>query len=145
MPLLPYNVSTMEEFMDDLPAEAIADFEATPAGKSFPLAQVQADPEEDAVMKIYEHEYQARTIDTSVILKYLYMRCQAYDTIKLPEGKSYKVEVIDTWNMTKTTLFEKVEGKIKVELPGKPYMAILATEVYKYQSGGDDRGIPSGR
>lgn len=126
-PLNPYKAAPFA-FMDNLPDEVKANFDATPAGSSFPLAIAQSDPEEAAVLNVFEHEYTARSEDNSVILKYLYLRCQAFDRLSLPEGKSYKVEVIDTWNMTKTTVFENATGKIKVDLPGHPYMAILATE-----------------
>ncbi len=126
-PLNPYKAAPFK-FMDNLPDEVKANFDATPAGSSFPLAIAQSDPEEAAVLNVFEHEYTARSEDNSVILKYLYLRCQAFDRLSLPEGKSYKVEVIDTWNMTKITVFENATGKIKVDLPGHPYMAILATE-----------------
>lgn len=45
-------------------------------------------------------------------------------TFDLPPGKKYQVEVIDTWEMTITPLKGTFEGKFKVELPGKPYLAV---------------------
>ena len=113
----------------DMISYCAANFDATPAGSSFPLAIAQADPEENAVLEVFEHEYTGRSQDGSVIIKYLYQRCQAFDRLKLPKGKTYRVEVIDTWNMTRTTVYEKTSGMIKVDLPGRPYMAILATEI----------------
>ncbi|MDP2988962.1 MAG: DUF5605 domain-containing protein, partial [Kiritimatiellota bacterium] len=41
----------------------------------------------------------------------------------LPEG-SYRIDVIDTWNMTTETWAEHATGKISVALPGRKYMAI---------------------
>ncbi len=64
-----------------------------------------------------------------MIIRYLYQRCQAFDRFTLPEGRTYRVEVIDTWNMTRTTAYERATGMIKVDLPGRPYMAVLALEV----------------
>lgn len=106
-----------------------AAFSTSPMGTSFQLAAAQADPAEEAVLRVYEHEYTARSEDQSVLLQYFYLSCPGLNRMTLPAGKTYKVEVIDTWNMTKTTAFEKASGKIEIKLPGKSYMAILATEV----------------
>ena len=57
--------------------------------------------------------------------------------LKVPEGTKYRAEVIDTWNMTRTSVSgvfttTKADAKgihestaRKIDLPGKPYMAIL--------------------
>ena len=41
----------------------------------------------------------------------------------IPEGH-FKVDVIDTWNMTIETVAENVVGSLKVNLPGRKYMAV---------------------
>jgi hypothetical protein len=41
----------------------------------------------------------------------------------LPEG-SFRIDVIDTWNMTIETAAENASGNMKVLLPGRKYMAI---------------------
>lgn len=46
--------------------------------------------------------------------------------VTLPETHKYKVEVIDTWNMTRETVFDSVSGPVEVPLGRKPYMAVLA-------------------
>jgi hypothetical protein len=53
-----------------------------------------------------------------------------YRDIDRPPGTRYHVDVIDTWNMTIERLPEPFEGSTRVELPGRPYMAIrlVATE-----------------
>ncbi len=127
-PLKPYVASPFE-FMDNLPDEVKANFDKTPAGKSFGMARAQQDHDADIIMSVFEHQYEGRSEDNSIILRYLYQRCQAFDRINLPAGKTYKVEVVDTWNMTRTTVLENASGKVIVDLPGKPYMAILATEI----------------
>lgn len=48
--------------------------------------------------------------------------------IDLPKNTSFKVEVIDTWDMTITPLQKKFSGKSLIELPAKPYMAVRITE-----------------
>ena len=115
--------------MDNLPDAVKKEMLSTPSGRSFPLAIAQADPEENTVMRVYEHDYKAHTEDDSAILKYFYLMCPAYYSLQLPEGKKYRVQVIDTWNMTVTDAAEEASGAIRVELPGRPYMAVLATEV----------------
>lgn len=49
--------------------------------------------------------------------------------IRLPEEHSYRVEVLDTWEMTRTTAAERASGTLTVSLPAKPWMAIFARAV----------------
>ncbi|MBT2725802.1 DUF5605 domain-containing protein [Bacillus sp. ISL-75] len=44
-------------------------------------------------------------------------------------GTKYKVEVIDTWNMTINELEEIYEGKFRIELPGRQYMAVRMSRI----------------
>lgn len=59
-------------------------------------------------------------------LYYYDTRTCAEDTITLPDSHTYRVEIIDTWNMTRKVIKEHVNGKVTVSLPGKEDMAILA-------------------
>jgi hypothetical protein len=45
-------------------------------------------------------------------------------TLPLPSTGQYKVEVIDTWNMTIKPIEGTFTGKKPIPLPGKPYMAL---------------------
>lgn len=47
-------------------------------------------------------------------------------SMALPKITTYKVYAIDTWNMEKTLVSDSASGTITVELPGRPYMAVLA-------------------
>lgn len=47
-----------------------------------------------------------------------------YRSMLMPEGSAWHVDVIDTWNMSITTLPEPVNGRVVVDLPGREYMAI---------------------
>lgn len=47
-----------------------------------------------------------------------------FRSVLVPQGSPWHVDVIDTWNMTITTLPAPVEGRVVVELPGREYMAI---------------------
>ena len=46
--------------------------------------------------------------------------------LALPETKTYRVEVIDTWNMTRETVLTGAKASVEVKLPGREYMAVLA-------------------
>jgi len=48
-------------------------------------------------------------------------------TFDLPSERSYKVEIIDAWNMTIDTLDKTYEGKFTINLPGKKYIAVRIT------------------
>ena len=58
---------------------------------------------------------------------YLYyqgVRQPAEQTYKLPEGIRFKVDVIDTWEMTIAPIEGTFEGTCTIKLPGKPYLAV---------------------
>jgi hypothetical protein len=44
--------------------------------------------------------------------------------LALPADRQFSIEVIDTWNMTITPLPGMYSGKCRVELPGKPFIAL---------------------
>ena len=46
----------------------------------------------------------------------------------LPEGQ-FRIDVIDTWNMTIEPAVERAQGKIRVALPARKYMAIRIKRV----------------
>ncbi|QIZ07557.1 DUF5605 domain-containing protein [Priestia megaterium] len=48
---------------------------------------------------------------------------------RMKPGTKYKVEVIDTWNMTINELEEIYEGKFRIELPGRQYMAVRMSRI----------------
>ena len=51
--------------------------------------------------------------------------------ITLPKDSDFKVEIIDTWDMTITPLNGSYSGRCLIELPGKPYIAIRVTKITK--------------
>lgn len=54
------------------------------------------------------------------------LRTCAEDVLELPESRRYRVELIDTWNITRTVLLENASGRTKLSLPGREGMAVLA-------------------
>ena len=43
--------------------------------------------------------------------------------------KEYKLELIDTWNMTVEELPETYEGKIRIRMGARQYMAVRMKEI----------------
>jgi len=62
------------------------------------------------------------------LLWYLDFNCCCRYEIKLPETGSYRVEILDTWNMTRETVMTGAAGKQEIHLPGREWMAILANK-----------------
>lgn len=60
------------------------------------------------------------------------LRTCANDVLELPDAHTYRVELIDTWNMTRTVLVEKASGKTEIFLPGKEGMAVLAVKTDQF-------------
>ena len=56
---------------------------------------------------------------------------QAAAIIPLPENTAFKMDVIDTWNMTVTRLEGTFSGRVEIPLPGRPYMAVRAEKIKK--------------
>ena len=59
-------------------------------------------------------------------LRFYARKCPGVGVLDLPEDKSYRVEIIDTWNMTREVAAEGVSGHVSVKLPGREAMALLA-------------------
>lgn len=64
-------------------------------------------------------------------IRYFHIECNSQYHLELPEDKEYKIEIIDTWEMTRSTFAEHASGKVLVKLPGKEGMAVLAVEKEK--------------
>jgi hypothetical protein len=58
------------------------------------------------------------------ILLYLARNQPRFRRFNLPEGGSYQIDVIDTWNMTIDRLADAATGTVEVELPRKNYLAV---------------------
>lgn len=59
-------------------------------------------------------------------LAYYGRHCTAEGELELPDTGSYRIEVIDVWEMTRKTILTDVNGKVKFALPGKEGTAVLA-------------------
>ena len=53
----------------------------------------------------------------------------AFRTVKVPEGMTAHIDVIDAWNMTVDRLPGEYRGNVRVDLPGRPYCAVRLVSV----------------
>ncbi|MBD2846473.1 DUF5605 domain-containing protein [Paenibacillus sp. IB182496] len=62
-------------------------------------------------------------------LQYFGIHRPAYRVLELPEGVYFKAEVIDTWAMTIRPVEGLLHGSVRVDLPGREYIALRLTRV----------------
>lgn len=67
-------------------------------------------------------------IGNRVFAEYFGHRCCGTARWILPEDHTYRVEIIDIWEMTRTVAYTGVSGKFEPRLPGKEGIALLAFE-----------------
>lgn len=60
-------------------------------------------------------------------IKYYGIHCPGRAYMILPEDRTYKIEIIDTWNETRETVMEGAKGIVWFDMPGKEKMAVMAT------------------
>ena len=60
-------------------------------------------------------------------LIYYGIKRPSFKEIEMPEDQKYKVDIIDAWNMTITTLEGEYSGKFRIDLPARQYMAVRLT------------------
>jgi hypothetical protein len=63
-------------------------------------------------------------LDGTYWLHYFGRHQHAYKFVDLPESSFYRIEIMDTWDMTITPVDGIFHGRTKVDLPGKPYTAL---------------------
>ena len=59
-------------------------------------------------------------------IKYYARHCTGTGSMNLPEQYLYDIEVIDVWEMTHTKILEGVSGEVRITLPGKEGIAVMA-------------------
>lgn len=70
-----------------------------------------------------------RIEDAEYQLCYFSFAQPKFRNFRLPEERQYQIDVIDTWNMTITPMEGVHSGNVRVDLPGRPYMAVRFREV----------------
>lgn len=69
-------------------------------------------------------------VENSYYVAYFGSSQPRYRNVRLPDGQSYHVDVIDTWNMTSTRLEGTYSGTFRITLPAQPDMALRAIRVH---------------
>lgn len=72
-----------------------------------------------------------RALREQVYLKYLCRQRPRIMELNLPRDESlkYNIDMIDVWDMKRTTIAENVNGKVYMELPGKEGIALLVIKI----------------
>lgn len=118
-PLSPWHENFFEDFEQS---------DQDVAGGFFRLLSSQT-PENAADLQWKDEQYGGHCGD-DVFLKYLGNQACRLAIIHLPKTEDqYRIEVIDSWNMTRRTVAEGVSGNVRVNLDGKEGIAILATRM----------------
>lgn len=68
--------------------------------------------------------------DGQYYLVYFGIHRPAVKYLELPKGNQYRIDVIDTWEMTISPLEGTYEPDSHIDLPGKQYMALRIQKVY---------------
>lgn len=79
-----------------------------------------------------EHEWAAHCGEEAYLF-YFDLQCYGERTVRLPEGSTYRAELIDTWAMTREVIAGDISGETKLRLPGRDNLALLIT-----RTGSDD-------
>jgi Domain of unknown function (DUF5605)/Domain of unknown function (DUF5060)/Protein of unknown function (DUF4038) len=77
----------------------------------------------EPVLEMSRHGYPTVGQSGAYYLQYLGSFQPRWRTMEVPTDETYRAEVIDTWNMTVTDAGVH-NGTFRIELPGRPYMAI---------------------
>jgi len=98
----------------------------SPARIAFLRAILEAGPAEglDPIYSVCAGGFPCAGREGEYTLCYFGVHQPAEMTFDLPTGKRYRVDVIDTWEMTITSREGTSEGRFQIELPGKPYVAV---------------------
>lgn len=91
-------------------------------GAISPMMQNPADP-------IPYWDVAVGAVEEKYYLFYFGFNQPTFRTFKMGEGKKYKIDIIDTWDMTITELSETYCGDFRIDMPGKQYIAIRMTRV----------------
>lgn len=116
------SLEKLEEMKKGLHPEEVTDF----------VRAVMDMPKEEAERVIEDITKDTRIFTghcgEDAFLAYYGRHCTAVGSLELPETGTYRVEVIDVWEMTRKTIFTGVNGTVDLSLPGKEGIAVLAVK-----------------
>ena len=74
-----------------------------------------------------EHVWESHCGEAAYLI-YCDLQCYGEQTVRLPGDKHYRIDLIDTWAMTRETIAEDATGDTTVKLPGREGLALLAIQ-----------------
>ncbi|MBW4084344.1 DUF5605 domain-containing protein [Paenibacillus sp. S150] len=101
---------------------------SSPARIAFLRSIMEAGPAEGLNPLNSEWDLPCAGVEEEYYLFYFGFNQPKFRIFNLKPGISYKVELLDTWNMTIQELDERYEGSFRIDLPAKPYMAVRMTK-----------------
>ncbi len=110
----------------NMPREQREEMENSPMFSGFMAAMDRMTEKDRMIGLFFEKKYEG-CIGKDIFLYYYEHHCNALANITLPVDAAYTIEVLDTWNMTREIVMTHANGNVSVNLPGREYMAILAT------------------
>jgi len=113
------NPEQMEAYLADAPEESKKSFRAMSVSIS------RMDGKDHTAHFAGAHEWCAHAGEEAY-LWYNDHQCYGEQFLPLPQDKTYQVEVVDTWNMTRKVLKKHVSGETVIHLPRKENLAVLA-------------------
>lgn len=117
---------SMKAMLDNMTEEERLNIERSKLFESFKIATSMLTPEQMHMHTYAEYCYLGHCGE-QVFLEYFFMRCSKKGVINLPLNKKYRLELIDTWNMTRETIMENASGIVEYSRPPREYMALMAT------------------
>ncbi len=129
----PARIDFLRTLLESLPGAIEPWIEArdsnfsSPELAKFAKLKSELDPMDRANLEWKDAVY-AGHIGEQIYIKYLGEQQPQIMYFNLPEklGQTYRIEVIDAWNMTRIVAAEHVHGRNTVRLKGRQYVALLA-------------------
>ncbi len=81
-------------------------------------------PESGLNPEVFDRDIFGCSRDHEYCLVYFGVHQPSFREWTLPDGMRFQADVIDTWEMTIAPVEGVLEGECRVDLPGKPYMAL---------------------
>ena len=122
------GLSGLQEFSDEQLDDAVS--RAPEDFRKFLVSIRMMEPLDRALHLAGEHIWSAHCGEQA-FLWFLDLQCCGMRVLNLPDTGYYRVELIDTWEMTRTVLCGSARGITRITLPGREGLAVLATETGK--------------
>ncbi|WP_320920541.1 DUF5060 domain-containing protein [Eisenbergiella porci] len=119
---LTYEVSDAERAYFEKGREGLKELAGT---GGFPAAFVDY-PNELLPLLIRTMTEMRSSFRDEVILIYNVRQCRSFLEVELPAAGHYTIELLDVWDMTRKVQMTGACGKVRVEMPGKEGIAMLA-------------------